>query len=83
MKKQQKSMVGRVISDKMDKTVVVAVETLKRHRLYGKTMRSVKHYKAHNEENEGKSGDLVRIEETRPLSKEKRWTVVEILERAK
>jgi len=83
MKKQQKSMVGRVISDKMDKTVVVAVETLKRHRLYGKTMRSVKRYKAHNEENSGKSGDLVRIEETRPLSKEKRWTVVEILERAK
>ncbi len=83
MKKQQKSMVGRVISDKMDKTVVVAVETLKRHRLYGKTMRSVKRYKAHNEENAGKSGDLVRIEETRPLSKEKRWTVVEILERAK
>jgi small subunit ribosomal protein S17 len=83
MKKQRKSMVGRVISDKMDKTVVVAVEALHRHRLYGKTMRSVKRYKAHNEDNAGKSGDLVRIEETRPLSKEKRWTVVEILERAR
>ncbi len=83
MKKQRRTFVGRVVSDKMDKTVVVAVETLKRHRVYGKTMRSVKRYTAHNEGNDGKDGDLVKIEETRPLSKEKRWTVVEIVERAK
>jgi len=75
-------MIGRVVSDKMDRTVVVAVETLKRHRLYGKTIRSVKRYKAHNQDNASHSGDLVRIEETRPLSKEKRWIVVEVLERA-
>ena len=83
MKKQRRTFVGRVVSDKMDKTVIVAVETLKRHRVYGKTMRSVKRYTAHNEGNDGKHGDLVKIEETRPLSKEKRWTVVEIVERAK
>ena len=83
MKKQRRTFVGRVVSDKMDKTVIVAVETLKRHRVYGKTMRSVKRYTAHNEGNQGKDGDLVKIEETRPLSKEKRWTVVEIVERAK
>jgi len=76
-------MVGRVVSDKMDKTVIVAVETHKRHRLYGKTIRSVKRYKAHDEDNAGHTGDLVRIEETRPLSKEKRWVVVEILGKAK
>jgi small subunit ribosomal protein S17 len=75
-------MVGRVVSDKMDKTVVVAVETLKRHRLYGKTLRQVKRYMAHDENNASHTGDLVRIEESRPLSKEKRWIVVEILERA-
>ncbi len=83
MEKHRKSMIGRIVSDKMDKTVVVAVDRLKRHRLYGKTLRSVKHYKCHNKDGSGHSGDLVRIEETRPLSKEKRWTVVEILERAK
>ena len=83
MKGQRKSMVGRVVSDKMDKTVVVSVETLKRHRLYGKTLRSVKRYKAHDQDQASHSGDLVRIEEARPLSKDKRWVVVEILERAK
>jgi small subunit ribosomal protein S17 len=81
MKKQPKSMVGRVISDKMDKTVVVAVESLKRHRLYGKVMKTVRRYKVHDEENASHTGDLVRIEETRPLSKEKRWILAEILER--
>ena len=80
---QKKSMVGRVVSDKMDKTVVVAVETVKRHRMYGKTLRSVKKYKAHDEESASQSGDLVRIAETRPLSKEKRWVVVEVLESQK
>jgi len=74
-------MVGTVISDKMDKTVVVAVETLKRHRMYGKTIRTVKNYKVHNEDN-NHSGDVVRIAECRPISKDKRWVVVEILERA-
>ncbi len=83
MKKHRRTFVGRVVSDKMDKTVIFAVETLKRHRVYGKTMRSVKRYTAHNEGNNGKDGDLVKIQETRPLSKEKRWTVVEIVERAK
>jgi len=76
-------MIGRVISDKMDMTVVVAIETLKRHRLYGKTMRTIKRYKVHNQDNTGHSGDLVKIEETRPMSREKRWTIVEVLERAK
>jgi small subunit ribosomal protein S17 len=83
MKAERKSMVGRVVSDKMDKTVVVAVESLKRHRLYGKTLRTVKNYTVHNENNESHEGDLVRIEETKPISREKRWAVVEILERAK
>ena len=83
MKKQRRSVVGHVVSDKMEKTVVVAVETLKRHPLYGKTIRSVRKYKAHDEDKSSHSGDLVRIEESRPLSKEKRWVVVEVLERAK
>jgi small subunit ribosomal protein S17 len=82
MSKKRKSMTGHVVSDKMDKTVIVAVETLKRHRLYGKVIRSVKRYKVHDEGNASHSGDLVRIQETRPLSKEKRWIVTEILERA-
>ena len=82
MRQQRKSMIGRVVSDKMEKTVIVTVETLKRHRLYGKTIRSVKRYMAHDEESVSHSGDLVRIEETRPLSREKRWRVVEVLERA-
>jgi small subunit ribosomal protein S17 len=81
MKKQPKTMVGRVVSDKMDKTVVVAVESLKRHRLYGKVIKGVRRYKAHDEENACHSGDLVRIEESKPLSKEKRWIVTEIVER--
>jgi len=80
--KPRKTMTGRVVSDKMDKTVVVAVETLKRHRLYGKVTRSLKRYKAHDEHNASHHGDLVRIEEIRPLSKEKRWIVREVLERA-
>jgi len=66
----------------MDKTVVVAVETLKRHPLYGKSMRTTKKFKVHDENNECRVGDLVRIMETRPLSKEKRWRLVEIIEKA-
>ena len=83
MMKQRRSVIGRVVSDKMQKTVVVAVETLKRHRLYGKTIRSVRKYKAHDENSASHAGDLVRIEESRPISKDKRWVVAEVLERAK
>ncbi len=73
---------GTVVSDKMNKTVVVAVESLVRHSIYGRTMRRTKRFKAHDEENQCRSGDVVRIEETRPLSKEKRWRVIEIIRRA-
>jgi small subunit ribosomal protein S17 len=82
MREQRKQMVGRVTSDKMDKTVVVMVERLKRHPLYGKTIRERRQFKAHDEDNTCQVGDLVRILESRPLSKEKRWVVVEVLERA-
>ena len=77
----RKSREGVVVSDKMDKTVVVSVETMKRHPLYGKTMRTSRKFKAHDEENRSKVGDRVRIRESRPLSKEKRWVVEEILRR--
>jgi len=74
-------MTGRVVSNRMDKTVVVVVETLQRHPLYGKVIRRRKKYKAHDEDNACQIGDIVRIMESRPLSKEKRWVVTEILER--
>jgi len=77
----RKTRVGRVVSDKMDKTVVVEVETVKRHPLLGKTIRRTKRFKAHDENNEYRVGDKVLIMETRPLSKEKRWRVVQLLER--
>ena len=70
---------GRVVSDKMDKTVVVTVESLRKHRLYKHTVRVTRRFKAHDETNECRIGDTVRIEETRPLSKEKRWRVIQIL----
>ncbi|HET8680180.1 MAG TPA: 30S ribosomal protein S17 [bacterium] len=79
---QRKSQVGIVTSDKMAKTVVVKIETVTRHPLYKKTIRKNKALKAHDEENAAKVGDQVRIVETRPLSREKRWRVVEILKRA-
>ena len=79
MEKKRKIRVGRVVSDKMDKTVVVTVETLRHHPLYKKTIRRVVKYKAHDEKNECKLGDTVTIVETRPLSKEKRWRVTEII----
>jgi small subunit ribosomal protein S17 len=82
MREQRKQLVGWVSSNRMDKTVVVEVERTVRHRLYGKVLRQVKKYKAHDEQNECKIGDQVRILESRPLSREKRWRVVEILERA-
>lgn len=74
--------VGRVVSDKMQKTVVVTVDYPRRHRLYNKTMTRTSRFKAHDENNECKIGDIVRIEECRPLSKDKRWVVREILQRA-
>ena len=77
---QRKVLVGHVTSDKMDKTIVVRVERLKRHPLYGKIVRRHNKYKAHDERNSAKLGDKVKIVEARPMSKEKRWALVEILE---
>ena len=74
---------GIVVSDKMDKTVIVAIETLMRHPLYGKTIRRTTKFKAHDDLNECNEGDRVEITETRPLSAHKRWRVARILERAK
>ena len=78
----RKVMVGKVVSDKMDKTVVVAVETSVRHKVYNKIVKRTYKLKAHDEANECKVGDTVKVMETRPLSKDKRWRVVEIMERA-
>ncbi|MHB1043281.1 MAG: 30S ribosomal protein S17 [Eubacteriales bacterium] len=78
----RKVVTGKVVSDKMDKTVVVAVETLVRHPLYQRITRRTRKFKAHDEKNSCRIGDKVKIMETRPLSKEKRWRVVDILERA-
>lgn len=80
--KPRLTKVGRVVSDKMDKTVVVSVDYVRRHPLYHKTIRRSSKFKAHDEQNLCKTGDLVLIEETRPLSKTKRWVVRQILERA-
>jgi small subunit ribosomal protein S17 len=79
----RKERVGRVVSDKMQKTVVVAIERRVPHPVYGKMVTRTKKVKAHDEENSAKAGDLVRIAETRPLSKDKRWRLVEIVERAR
>ena len=79
----RKKKIGRVVSDKMNKTIVVAVETKVRHPLYGKTMNRTTKFKAHDENNEANMNDRVLIMETRPLSKDKRWRLVEIVERAK
>ena len=78
-RERRKLMVGRVTSDKMDKTIVVQVERLKRHTRYGKVMRFHNKYKVHDEENAAKEGDTVKIIESMPLSKEKRWALVEVL----
>lgn len=80
---ERKVREGVVVSDKMEKTVVVVEETMKLHKLYKKRVKVSKRYKAHDELNECKVGDKVRIMETRPLSKDKNWRVVEILEKAK
>ncbi len=79
----RKVKVGRVISDKMDKTVVVAIEDSVRHKLYNKIVKRTIKLKVHDENNECSIGDSVRIMETRPLSKDKRWRLVEIIEKAK
>ncbi|QQK74343.1 30S ribosomal protein S17 [Salicibibacter cibarius] len=76
----RKVRIGRVVSDKMDKTITVVVETYKVDKLYGKRVRSSKKFKAHDENNEAKVGDIVRIMETRPLSKDKYFRLVEIVE---
>lgn len=80
---QRKVRTGTVISDRMQKTVIVQVTTLKRHRLYRKTIQQRVRFKVHDEKNEAKVGDLVRIMETRPLSREKRWRLVKIVEKAR
>ena len=79
----RKSRTGIVVSDKMQKTVVVAIERRVAHPVYGKMITRTKRLKAHDEENSAKTGDTVRIVETRPLSKDKRWRVVEIVDRAR
>ncbi|ANU09246.1 30S ribosomal protein S17 [Planococcus antarcticus DSM 14505] len=79
---QRKVYTGRVVSDKMDKTITVMVETQKKHAFYGKRVKYSKKYKAHDELNEAKMGDVVRIMETRPLSATKRFRVLEIVEKA-
>ena len=78
----RKVMIGTVVSDKMDKTVVVAVETSVRHKVYKKTVKRTYKLKAHDEENACKVGDKVKVMETRPLSKDKRWRLVEVIEKA-
>lgn len=79
----RKTLVGKVVSDKMEKTAVVAVENLVRHPLYGKIVRRTNRFKAHNENNDAREGDTVEITETRPLSREKRWRISRVIERAK
>ena len=81
VKKRHQQKVGVVVSNKMQKTIVVAVESLKKHRIYKRTYKQTKRFHAHDEENSCQIGDLVRIEETRPLSKTKRWRLVEIIKR--
>lgn len=80
---KRKQKVGRVVSDKMNKTVVVAVDYLRPHPLYRKTVRKTNKFYAHDENNDCHVGDMVRIEETRPLSKQKRWRVLEIITKSR
>ena len=81
-RKQRKVYQGRVVSDKMEKTITVVVETKRNHPVYGKRINYSKKYKAHDENNSAKTGDIVRIMETRPLSKDKHFRLVEIVEEA-
>lgn len=80
---ERKTKIGKVVSDKMDKTVVVAVVDLEQHALYKKAIKKTVKFKAHDENNDAHIGDTVSLMETRPLSKDKRWRVVEVIERAK
>ena len=80
---RRKVRIGRVVSDKMDKTIVVAIEDHVKHPLYGKIVKRTYKLKAHDEENTCNIGDTVKVMETRPLSKDKRWRLVEVVERAK
>jgi small subunit ribosomal protein S17 len=80
---ERKTKIGRVVSNKMDKTIVVAIEELKSHKLYKKSVKRTVKFQAHDENNEAGIGDRVSIMETRPLSKHKRWRLVEIVEKAK
>lgn len=80
---RRKTKVGLVVSDKMDKTITVSVEDFIRHSLYGKSVKRTKKFKAHDENNECNEGDKVRIMETRPLSKSKRWRLVNVIEKVK
>ena len=82
-RKRRKTLRGRVVSDKMQKSVVVTIERLVKHPLYGKRIKRTARYTAHDENNECKEGDLVEIMETRPLSKTKRWRVLRVIERAR
>ena len=79
----RKTRTGVVVSDKMDKTIVVEIRTRVKHPLYGKIMNRTKSFKVHDENNEGGGGDTIRVMETRPLSKDKRWRLVEFVEKAK
>ena len=79
----RKTRVGKVVSDKMDKTIVVAIEDNVKHPKYGKVIKRTIKFKAHDENNECREGDTVKIMETRPLSRDKRWRLVEIIEKAK
>lgn len=81
VKSRRQQKIGRVVSNKMNKTIVVVVETLKKHRIYKRTYRQSKRFYAHDEENTCQIGDIVRIEESRPLSKTKRWMLLEIVKR--
>ena len=82
MEAKKQELLGKVVSDKNDKTIVVATETRKKHPLYGKIVKSTKKYVAHDEKNEAKVGDVVRIAATRPLSKTKRYTLVSVVEKS-
>ncbi len=79
----RKEKTGVVTSDKMEKTITVTIERRVKHPIYGKFVKTTKKFKAHDEKNDAKTGDIVRISETRPLSKTKRWRLVEVVERAK
>ncbi|HEX2766625.1 MAG TPA: 30S ribosomal protein S17 [Candidatus Limnocylindria bacterium] len=81
MQGKRRTKIGRVVSDKMDKTVVVSVERLRRHPIYKRVVRLSTKFQAHDEDNSARVGDTVRIEESRPLSREKRWRVIEITAR--